>query len=132
MPRVTLNLSEAQSRKPIPEGTYTVKILEFSGPHKGPKAQYLTVVTEVTDGAKEGVGRKFYDNLPIEGQGAGIFADFLSKATGDDIDVDNLDETDVDTDDLIGIELGANVKNKEYPEGSGEFQSQITKFLKAR
>lgn len=130
MPRVTLNLKEAQSRKPVPDATYPLTIKEFSKVQQGPKARYMTVVTEISEG--EHAGRKFYDNLPIEGQGAGIFCDFLSKALNQEYDVDDLEELDVDTDDLIGSPIGGVVKAEEYPEGSGEFQSKIKRWVKAK
>lgn len=130
MPRVTLNLSEAQSRKPIPDAVYPLTIKEFSKVQQGPKARYITVTTEISEG--EHVGRKFYDNLPVEGQGAGIFCDFLSKVTGQEINVDDLEELDVDTDDLVGSPIGAVVKAREYPEGSGEFRSEVRNWVKAK
>jgi hypothetical protein len=130
MPRVTIDFSDAVSRKPIPDDTYPVKIAEFTGPHKGPKAPYLTAVLEITEG--DHAGRKFFHNMPIAGAGAGMFADFLSKATGQEVNVDDLDKIDVDTDDLVGVELASVIKQEEYPEGSGEFSSKISKILKAK
>jgi hypothetical protein len=130
MPRVSIDLTEAQSRKPIPDGTYSGEIKAFEGPTRGPKSTYLTAIIEIDEG--EHKGRKFYHNLPITGAGAGIFADFYSKVTGEEVDVDDLDKMDVDTDDLVGSSVGFTTKQEEYPEGSGEFQSKIVKVLKAR
>lgn len=130
MPRVSIDLTEAQSRKPIPDDTYPAEIKQWEGPTKGPKSTYLTAILEITEG--EHAGRKFYHNLPITGAGAGIFADFYSKATGEEVDVDDMEQMDVDTDDLIGVAIGITTKQEEYPEGSGEMQSKIVKVLKAR
>jgi predicted P-loop ATPase len=127
MPRVTIDLSEAQSRKPIPEDTYRMKVSDITGPHKGPKSRYMTVVLEIIEG--EHTGRKFYHNLMITGKAAGMFAEFLSKLTGQEIDVDELENMDIDTDDYLGMEIGAAVQDAEY---EGETKSEIKKFLKAR
>jgi hypothetical protein len=133
MPRLTIDLSEAQSRKPIPEGTYEAKVAEITGPHKGPKAPYLTFVFEVENANNEVAnGRKFYHNTPIKGQGAGIFADTLSKLTGQEVDVDDLETLDIDTDELLGLPVGLVIKDDEYPKDSGEISSAISKILKAK
>lgn len=130
MPRVTLNLKDAQSRKPIPDDTYLLDIKAFSKLQSGPKAHYLTVTTEIAEG--EFAGRKFFDNLPVEGPGAAIFCDFLSKATGNEYNVDELDELDLDTDEIIGLQIAAVVKAEEYPEGSGEFNSKVKRWMKVK
>lgn len=130
MPRVTIDLSEAQSRKPIPDDTYPAEITSITGPHKGSKSQYLKVELTISEG--DFAKRKLFVNLPVTGAGAGIFADFLSKVTGEEIDVDELENLDIDTDDLIGMEVGVQTKQKEYPEGSGEMVSEVAKVLRNR
>lgn len=130
MPRVSIDLREAQSMKPVPDATYPVTVTEFSEVQSGPKAKYISATLTVSEGEYE--GRKFYTNLPIEGKGAGILADFVSKCTGEDIDVDDLEEMDLDTDDLVGSELAIITKQSEYPEGSGEMRSEIKKILRAK
>lgn len=127
MPRLNINLSEAQSRKPLPDDTYTCRILEIQGPTRGPKASYVTAILEVTEGEFE--GRQIYHNMPVDGKGAGIFADFVSKVTGDEIDVDALESYDLDTDDLVGQEISVVTTQEEYPEGSGEYQHKVKKVL---
>lgn len=129
MPELKLNLSEAQSLKPIPDDTYPGVVKDFSGIESGPKAKYITATLEISEG--EFAGRKFYNNLPIEGKGAGIFVDFINKCLDTDYDVDDLEELDLDTDDLLGAEVGMVIKQEEYPEGSGDFRSQIKRILKA-
>lgn len=129
MPRVNVNLSEAQSLKPIPEDTYLCKVAEFSDIQAGPKSSFMTATLVVTEGEYE--GRQLYTNLPIDGKGAGIFADFYSKLTGEEVDVDDLDELDVDTDDLIGMEIGVVAGQREWPEGSGEFRNEVKKLVRA-
>lgn len=130
MPRVSIDLTEAQSNKPIPDGVYPVRVDEFSDVQTGPKAQYITATLTVSEGEHE--GRKFFVNLPIAGKGAGILADFVSKCTGEDIDVDQLSEMDLDTDDLIGSELAVSTKQEEYPLGSGEMRASVKKVMAAR
>lgn len=129
MPRVTIDLSEAQSRKPVPDDQYLCTVKEIQGPTKGPKSLYLTFVLEIKEG--EYAGRRFYYNTPISGEGAGIFTTFLSKLTGQEIDVDELDKIDINTDDLLGLDIGVVTKTSEYPEGSGEFRSEIKTILRA-
>lgn len=130
MPRVSIDLSEAQSRKPLDEGTYPAEVTKFEGPTQGPNSTYLTAELTITEG--DASGRKIYTNLPITGKGAGIFADFVSKCTGEEIDVDALNDLDVDTDDLIGCPLGVVVKQREYPEGSGEMRHEVARVLASR
>lgn len=129
MPRLHVDLNEAQSRKPVPDDRYLCTITEISSPQQGEKSTYVMATMEVSDG--EFSGHKFFSNLPITGRGAGIFADFYSKATGEDVDVDELEELDVDTDDLIGQEIGVVNAQEEYPENSGEFRDRVKRFLKA-
>lgn len=130
MPRVSLNLKDAKSRKPVPDDTYEVVVKKFEGPIKGPKAHYIKAYIDITEGNYE--GHRFFHNLPIEGEGAGIFADFVSKLTGEEIDVDQLEELDIDTDELLDVPFGIVTKQREFPEGSNEFQDNIAKILKAR
>lgn len=131
MPRITLDTREALDRKPLPDGQYETIVKEFRGPTKGPKSTYLTAVLEIPEG--ENKGRQFYVNLPINGEGAGITADFFSKLTGETIEIGpNSPGLDIDTDDYIGAPIGVVNKQREYPEGSGEFQNNVTKFLAAR
>lgn len=129
-PLVSIDLSEAQSRKPVPDDQYSASVKEINGPHKGPKSHYLTFIIEIAEG--EHKGRTFFHNVPINGAGAGIFADLLSKLTGEEYDVDNLENLEVNTDDLVGAPLGIITKQSEYPEGSGEMRSEIKKILSAR
>jgi hypothetical protein len=127
MPALKLNLTEAESLKPVEDGTYPGTVIEISGVKKGPKASYVSATIEVSEGLEK--PRKFYTNLPIEGKGAGIFVDFINKALDEEFDVDDLDDLEVDVDDLIGAEVGVVLKQEEYPEGSGDFRSQIKRIL---
>lgn len=129
MPRLNIDLSEAQSQKPIPEDTYLCNVGEISDPQTGPKSTYVMVTYVVAEGEHE--GRQLFQNMPITGKGAGIFADFYSKVTGEEIDVDDLDDLDVDTDDLVGQQIGVVAGQKEYPEGSGEFRNEVKKLVAA-
>lgn len=128
-PVVRVDAREAESLKPIDEGAYPARVVDVGAVTEGPKAHYLPVQLEITEGAHE--GRKFYQNLPIEGKGAGIFIDFINKALGTDHDVDEIEDLDFDTDDLQGAEVTIHIKNEEYPKGSGEIRSGIQKVTKA-
>jgi len=127
MPSLTLNLTEAESLKPIPDGTYPARIQGFGDVTQGPKSKYIPAILEISEGEFE--GRKFYNNLPLEGKGAGITIAFINTVTGSDFDVDDLDALDIDTDDLIGEECGIILKQEEYPEGSGDMRSQIKRVV---
>lgn len=123
MPQIRINTTEAESLKPIPEDAYPAEVVEIGSVEEGPKAHYIPVKLSITDG--EYAGRSFYQNLPIEGKGAGIFITFVNKALGTDHDVDDMDNLDFDTDDLMGAEVMINIKNEEYPKGSGDMRSGI-------
>ncbi len=129
MPSINLNLTEAESLKPIEEGAYPATVMEVGEVTQGPKAQYVAVKIAIADGEYE--GRTFYNNLPIEGKGAGIFVDFINKVLGMDYDVDDMEDLAFDTDELIGGELIINIKNEEYPKGSGDIRSGIKSTARA-
>jgi hypothetical protein len=123
MPSINLNLSEAESLKPIEEGAYPATVMEVGEVTEGPKAHYVPVKVAISEGENE--GRNFYVNLPIEGKGAGIFVDFINKCLDLDYDVDDMEDLAFDTDELIGAELTINIKNEEYPKGSGDIRSGV-------
>ena len=123
MPQININTTEAESLKPIPEDAYPAEVVEVGKVEEGPKAHYIPVKMAITDG--EHVGRTFYQNLPIEGKGAGIFITFINKVLGTDHDVDDMENLAFDTDDLMGGECIINIKNEEYPKGSGDMRSGI-------
>ncbi len=129
MPKIKLDLTDAISLKPIPEDSYLAAVLECGDVESGPKAHYLPAKVAISEGEYE--GRNFTINLPIEGAGAGIFVNFINKVLGTDYEVDDLDELAFDTDDLIGGELKIITKNEEYPEGSGDFRSNVKSFARA-
>lgn len=129
MPRLSVNLSEAQSREALPEGMYECEVYAISEPKDGPNSRYVEAVFAVNEG--EFIGRKFYRNCPITGKGAGIFADFWEKATGEELEIGVDGDFDVDTDDAVGQPVVVVNKPKEYPVGSGEFQNEVTKLLRA-
>ncbi len=130
-PVISLNLQEAISLKPIEEGPYTATVQECGAVISGPKAHYVPVEVMITDGS-DAEGRKFTNRLPIEGPGAGMFIDFVNKCLNLEMDVDDMEELDFDTDDLIGAEVIINIKNEEYPEGSGDFRSNIKSTSRVR
>jgi hypothetical protein len=128
-PIIKVDLTEAQSRKPLPIDDYAFEILEVEGPKEGANSHYITIILSVIDGEFE--GRKVYHNLPISGKGAGIFADFYARVTGEEIDVDNEESLEFDPDDLLGKQFEGTITHEEYPEGSGEMQHRLNKVLQA-
>lgn len=128
MPRLQVDTTQAQKREPLPDDTYTCTVQEVTGPHTGQKSKYVTVVLKVSEGEFE--GREIWHNLPIEGKGAGIFADFWQKVTGDELPYGEAG-IDVDTDDLVGRTVGVVTVQEEYPEGSGTFNHKVKKLVQA-
>lgn len=129
MPRLTLNLTEAVSLKAAPDGTYLCEVEEIGAVAQGSKASYVAVRLKCTEGDEE--GHLFFTNLMIDGKAAGMFVRFINAVTGSDYDVDDLDDLDIDTDDLIGGTCMIVNKQKEYPEGSGEFKDEVKKVMAA-
>lgn len=128
MPRVNLSVKEAQSFAPIPDGTYPAEVTDFSDVQQGPKSSYITAELTINDG--EHSGRKMFTNLPLEGKGAGITANFIAKCTGNEVEVgEDAEDLDFDTDDLIGSQVQIVIKNEEYPEGSGDFRPNVKRVL---
>lgn len=125
-PRLNVDLTEAQKREPLPDDTYHCSVLEITGPHKGEKSSYVTVKFEVAEGGLE--KRQIWQNMPINGKGAGIFAEFYEKLTGQEL-VYGEAGIDIDTDELIGQEIGVVTVQREYPEGSGEFVTDVKKLV---
>lgn len=128
MPRLKVNTTEAQSREALPDDTYTCRVLEITGPHKGTKSSYVTIIFEVAEGEFE--KRQIWDNRPVTGKGAGMFVEFWEKATGEVLPIgpEGVD-LDVDTDDAVGQMLGVVTVQEEYPEGSGTFQHKVKKLV---
>lgn len=126
MPRLTVNLTEAQKREPLPDDTYHCRVFEITGPHKGEKSSYVTIKYEVIEGEFE--KRQIWENRPVTGKGAGMFAEFWEKATGEQLEY-GAEGIDVDTDQAIGQELGVVVVQREYPEGSGTYTNEVKKLV---
>lgn len=129
MPRLNVDLKEAESRKALPDDAYPCKVLSISAPKQGAKSKYVEWVFQVTEGEFEGA--KIYNNTPVTGKGAGMFVDAWNRVMGTDFDVDQLEDLDIDTDDAIGEECICVTKQKEYPEGSGEYQHNLAKLYKS-
>lgn len=123
MPKLNLDLSEAISNKPIDMGVYEMEVESISEVKQGAKAAYVTIIWNCIE--EPFVGRKIYDNRPVNGKGASLFADFYSKVTGEDVDVDDLESLEIDTDDLIGQTALITVGHTEY---QGETQHQVSKI----
>lgn len=129
MPRLTVDLAEAQPREALPDGVYECKVFAISEVRRGDKSQYVEIQFTVQEGEFE--GRKIWRNTPITGKGAGIFAEMYQKLTGEDIEFGPGKELAIDTEELIGLPLAVATKQREYPEGSGEFQTEVKKVLRS-
>ena len=129
MPRLTIDAKDAQSRKALPDDTYTCRVESISDVKKGAKARYVEAQYKVIEGEFE--GRIIFQNLPVEGKGAGIFVDMWNVTTDANLDVDDLESFDADTDDAVGCTLGVVTRQREYPEGSGEFKHEVHKLVQA-
>lgn len=123
MPKINLDLTEAVSNKPIDLGVYEMEVESISEVKQGAKAAYVTIVWNCVE--EPFVGRKVYDNRPVNGKGASLFADFYAKVTGEDVDVDDLDSLDIDTDDLVGQSALVTIGHREY---NGETQHEVSKL----
>ena len=97
---------------------------------EGPNSHYIPITLEIEEGHPL-AGKKFFNNLPIDGKGSGIFISFINKALGEDYDVDDMDDLDFDTDDLEGARVQVVSKQEEYPPDSGDFQSRVSRILRA-
>lgn len=129
--KLRINLSEAQDFSPIPDDTYPARVAELRDVEQGPKASYIPIVFEITEG--EFAGRKFFQNYMVDGKAAGMFIDLINKLLDTDYTVEELRDEglELDPEDLIGAECGIVTKQEEYPEGSGEMRSQIKTVVKA-
>lgn len=123
MPRINLDLRDAESSKPIDPGVYEMEVESISEVKQGAKAAYVTIVWKCLD--EPFVGRKVFDNRPVNGKGASLFADFMSKVMRQDIDVDDLETLEVDTDDMIGEAALVTIRHREY---NGNTQHEVAKL----
>lgn len=122
MPKLTVDATEATTFEAVEDDEYEVKVVSVSDVVQGPKAQYVKVEFDITDG--ENAGRKLWSNFPIDGAGAGMFVEFANKAIDAGLEVG--EAFDFDTDDLVGAELRAVTEQEEY---QGEMRSQIKRLL---
>lgn len=122
MPKLTIDATEAKSFEPLPDDQYECTILEVGEVKSGPKARYVPITFEVSDG--DYASRRLWRNFVIEGPGAGFFTDLWHKATGEELELGEMN--DVDTDDLIGKSVICITKQEEY---EGNVRSQVDKIL---
>jgi hypothetical protein len=113
MPKLTIDTTEAKSFEPLPDDQYECQILEVGEVKQGPKAQYVSVTFEVTDG--EYSGRRIWRNYTIEGKGVSFFTELWAKATGEALEIGEAG-LDVDTDDLVGKPIKVLTEQEEYEE----------------
>lgn len=130
MPELNINLSEAVEFAELEDGTYPCTVTAISEVKQGAKSSYITAEMSVNEG-EERAGARCWQNLPVDGKGAGIFINFINAALGTEYAVSDLRDEgfSLDTDDLIGCEVNVVIKQHEYPEGSGEMKAQVHKVL---
>lgn len=122
MPNINLDLSEAISNKPIDSGVYEMEVESVSEAKQGAKAAYVTIVWKCVE--EPFVGRKVFDNRPINGRGASIFVQAWNAVMHQDLDVDALSTVEIDTDDMIGERGLISIRHREY---NGEIQHEVAK-----
>jgi hypothetical protein len=128
MPRLSVDMKEAVSFQPVPDGTYEVTVSAFQDVRTSAKgSKFVPVELTISDGG-EFDGKKLFMNLMLGGGGAGIAEDFLEKA-GADYERTAEGGIDFDTDDVVGCRVAVVTKQSEYPEGSGNFRAEVKKVL---
>jgi len=125
MPRLEIDTTEATSFEPIPDDQYEAQVLEVSEVKKGPKAMYVAVTFEITDG--EYANRRLWRNYTIEGKGVSFFTELWRKATGEELEIGEAGLS-VDTDDLVGKRIVVITEQEEYEE---QVRAQVKKILVA-
>ena len=127
MPRLDLDLTEAQKFQPIPDNQYEFEITEIGDVKTSQGGgKYVNVTFTVTDAEDQTfVGRKVFRNFMLTGKGSGFFVELYEKATGEELEIGGL--ASVDTDDLIGRKILGQTKIKEQ-EGY-EPRAELDKIL---
>lgn len=123
MPELTIDATEAKSFEPIPDGTYETKILEISEVKQGPKARYVNITFEITDG--DYIDRRLWRNFVVEGPGSAFLVDLANKALPDE-EFEVGSEFSLDTDDLIGQAVIVVTVQEEY---EGNTKSEVKRIL---
>jgi hypothetical protein len=131
MPRLDLDLTDAQVFTPIEDGQHVCTITAISEPKRSPNSVYVNVEFTVKDSEKkEHIGRKMWRNYPVTGKGAGFFIEFWAAATGEQLEPGK--PIGVDTDDALGQDVLVQSKQREYPEGSGDWRAEPEKVMPAK
>lgn len=120
MASFNLDFSGVQSREPLPEGTYSVKVEKIEITTAKTSGNPMWKVTlGVMDDAYQ--GRKLFTNLVIQQDCMWKLQEFLSACGyGTEALVEG------DTEDFIGAECMVKVAQREY---QGDIQNEIKKFL---
>lgn len=107
--------------KPVPEGVYTLKLVEDVDVKEGQKGPYWKWTFEIPEGM-EHAGRKFFTNTSLSDA-----AYFKLKETFAAFGV----PTNTDTEDLVGQQVKALIITKTIQGGSrvGELGNEISKLL---
>lgn len=117
MPKVTLDMSEAQDFSPVPVGTFQARISDVQLKTSKAGNGYAAVTFELwgnVNAASVVNGRKLWLNAPYSGKGAGIFKGLFEAATRERL-ASNLLE--LDTDALLGKDVVVTVKHELDPNG---------------
>jgi len=127
-PRLEIDATEVEDFSAIPAGNYPAKVVEIEDIADGPKAQYIPIVFQITDG--EFLNRKLWRNYVIEGKGLFGLVDLVNTLLGaGTLEAGSVGE--LDTDDLLDQPCNILVNEYEYPEDSGEMRNDIKKVLSA-
>lgn len=135
-PRLTINTSEAQGFAPVEPGPYLMTIDKISEPHKS-KSEKETIGIDIDFAFADpnlqlghGHVRKFY---PIQGKGAGFFADLYRVVTGNELPIGPAGgDLDIDTDELLGQTVQVDVGNqKSQKEGDDRIFNTVRSVVAA-
>lgn len=127
MPRVTIDTTEARSFEPTEPGNYEMTVESVGAPEKGDKSTYLPITYRFDDPAIDKRCGTVIRNYPISGKGAGFFTELWKALTGEKIDI-GLQGFDVDTDDIVGKHVIAQIENREY---DGRLMNDVKKVVAA-
>ena len=120
MPVVRVDLSEAKSFEPLPEGAYLVAVTGVEAKQSVAGEGMLNWTLTVQDG--EFTGRKVWLNTMTEGKGAFRLVQLLDAV----YQAPEGEQIDLDPQDVIGCELTVTVKQRPYED---RIQNEVVKMI---
>lgn len=115
---------------------YLVTVESFMDPKasKSSGDHFVTAQCLIVEGLNSGEkfkGQRLFQNLMIEGKGAGFFIDFWNKCfpKNKEKHLEAGEVIEVNTDEMIGQQLYIVCESQEFPPSSGEFRTQPTRVL---